>query len=161
MNLWARWCHYRCSCVQDEGRKRCIIVCRSFVCIVLFVVAWCRVSIAKSMIFASMRFSLLRSRSYSRHQSYPSFSCNRRRKFKGRERRRVQENSKTPSSLLSSSLIAHGSCYAILYCRVVASSHEPLFSSFICSSSPCRCATALLKARTTSSGTVSQSKLLV
>ncbi|KAH0294746.1 hypothetical protein KCU62_g111, partial [Aureobasidium sp. EXF-3399] len=52
-------------------------------------------------------------------------------------------------------------CYAISYCRVVAPFHKPSFSSFICSSSPCRCATALLKALTTSSGTVSQSKLLV
>jgi hypothetical protein len=115
-----------------------------------------RGTILAYMLFRVSSFEIVLSINHI-HQVIPTKGIKQKK-----ERKKGTGEIKTPSVVIV--IITHfarGSCYAMFCCRTVASRHRPLISSFMCSSSPCLCATALLKALTTSSGTVSQSKLLV
>lgn len=146
--------HYHGSCVEDEGCVVGVIICRRVrvysVCHSVVISSQGSSLLANMLVFVSSFEIVLR-------HSYPSVIFNKREM--GKEKKEDTRERKTPSVVIV--IITRGSCYAMLHCRVVVSCHILSVSSFIWSSSPCLCATALLKALTTSSGTVSQSKLLV
>lgn len=123
--------------------------------------------------YAEFRVCRLLSRPYLHHhirQSSQQSKKTKQKKSRGKTGEKVQMRKKENSINRDQSFIitSSTSCLAAVmpmsllsYRHRRKTPHNPSLPSFISSSSSCLCATALLKALTTSSGIVSQSRLRV